>query len=94
MKLLVVKQSGKDLSTNQIEVEKDTRIPMIKSWKVLTNAIASAINLSDDVSWFRCDSQKFPYTNDKEGSGIIVQLGGGMAACLRSSKKLVQNQDF
>lgn len=88
MKRLVVKSPGKDLSTCQIEVETDTPVPIPKSGQVLIKVIASAINPSDYGSWFRCKPEQCPYAMGKEGSGIVVQLGGGMSAYLRSSIKI------
>lgn len=94
MKRLVVKAPGADLSSTQIEVETDVPVPTPKSGQVLIKVIASAINPSDYGSWTRCRPEQCPYVMGKEGSGVVVQVGGGMSSYLRSSIKIGTNVGF
>ena len=71
MTQLVVKPPGKDLSTYQIEVETDAKAPILKSVKVIIKSIASAINLSDYGSWFRCKPEQCVHAIGKKGEAQL-----------------------
>ena len=67
MKWKILKSPGKYLLTYQTEVETDAPAPILKSVKVLIKLIASAINLSDYGSWFRCKPEQCLHVMDEEG---------------------------
>ena len=79
MKRLVVKEPGKDVASCKIEVESDVPVPEPRSGEVLIRVVAAPINPSDYGEWYRSSPSKYPLTMGKEGCGIIVKSGGGLA---------------
>mmetsp|Transcript_16729 Transcript_16729/g.25280 ORF Transcript_16729/g.25280 Transcript_16729/m.25280 type:complete len:357 (+) Transcript_16729:86-1156(+) len=82
MKRLVVTKPGKDVASCQIEVE-EVPVPKPKSGEVLVKVIAAPVNPSDYGEWYRTNPEKYPITMGKEGCGIVVASGGGLAASFR-----------
>lgn len=79
MKRLVVKEPGKDVASCKIEVESDVPVPEPRSGEVLVKVVAAPINPSDYGEWYRSDPSRYPLAMGKEGCGVIVKRGGGLA---------------
>lgn len=78
MKRLVVMEPGKDVKSCKIEVQQ-VPVPKPSSSQVLIKVVAAAVNPSDYGSWFRCRPEQCPFATGKEGCGIVVATGGGLA---------------
>ena len=78
MKRLVVKEPGENVETCKIEVE-SVPVPEPRSGEVLIKVVAAPINPSDYGEWYKSNPSKYPLPMGKEGCGIIVKRGGGLA---------------
>ena len=78
MKRLVVKEPGENVETCKIEVE-SVPVPEPRSGELLIKVVAAPINPSDYVEWYKSNPSKYPLPMGKEGCGIIVKRGGGLA---------------
>ncbi|KAL9178955.1 hypothetical protein ACHAXT_011928 [Thalassiosira profunda] len=78
MKRLVAKEPGHDVASCKIEVE-TADVPSPKSGELLIRVVAAPINPSDYGEWYKSNASKYPLTMGKEGCGVVVQSGGGLA---------------
>lgn len=74
MKKLVVAQGGPTVEDCKLEVQ-EVDVPTVGSNDVLVKMVAAAVNPSDYGSW---TNAKPNASMGKEGSGIVVALGGGI----------------
>jgi len=80
MKRLVVTSPGKGDSVADCTVEVQTvPTPVPKSGEVLVKVVAAPVNPSDYASWTRSKPSSYPMAIGKEGCGIVVATGGGLA---------------
>jgi len=78
MKRLVVTAPGEDLKSCKIEIQ-EVPVPTPTTNQVLIQVVAAAVNPSDYGSWYRCKPEQCPFAMGKEGSGVVVATGGGLA---------------
>ena len=83
MKAFYVVQPDPDYNKIKVELKDDVPVPKPKSGQVLIKVVAAPINPSDYGKWGRIltDEKKFvPVIPGIEGSGIVIQSGGGFIA--------------
>ncbi|KAL3793241.1 hypothetical protein HJC23_000783 [Cyclotella cryptica] len=80
MRRLVVTSPGKATSVADCTIEIQTvPTPTPQSSEVLIKVIAAPINPSDYGSWYKSKPESYPIVMGKEGCGIVVATGGGLA---------------
>lgn len=80
MKRLVVSSPGNGASVADCTVRIETvPTPTPASGEVLVKVIAAPINPSDYGSWFKSKPSSYPMMIGKEGCGVVVATGGGLA---------------
>ncbi|KAL7550552.1 hypothetical protein ACHAWF_013775 [Thalassiosira exigua] len=79
MRRLVAKEPGHDLASCKIEVE-TVDVPAPASGELLIRVAAAPINPSDYGEWYQSNASKYPLPMGKEGCGVVVKSGGGLAA--------------
>ncbi|KAL7475937.1 hypothetical protein ACHAW6_001830 [Cyclotella cf. meneghiniana] len=84
MRRLVVTSPGKSTSVADCTIEIQTvPTPVPRSGEVLVRVVAAPINPSDYGSWYNSKPESYPMPIGKEGSGIVVAAGAGLATRLR-----------
>lgn len=81
MKRLVVTSPGKGTSVADCTLQVETvPTPTPKSGEVLIKVVAAPVNPSDYGSWYLSSADSYPMPIGKEGCGIVVASGGGLAS--------------
>jgi len=79
MRRWVLVQVDKDLSKAQLQLE-TVAVPKLKSGEVLIKVCAAPVNPSDYGIWCRDRPVTDPEPIGNEGSGVVLQSGGGLYA--------------
>ena len=79
MRRWVLVQVDKDLSKAQLQLE-TVAVPKLKSGEVLIKVCAAPVNPSDYGIWCRERPVTDPEPIGNEGSGVVLQSGGGLYA--------------